>query len=193
MTMTRREIVRLAALGGVAAAAPSWVTRVVDVAVAHTHAHAVVQAEWKPAILTPHQDRTVVALCELIIPKTDTAGATDAGVNRFVDAVIADADAPDRDAFLNGLGWIDRRAKELHGEDFVALTAEQQTAIVSRISGDAASAAPEGVAFFKSIKALTITGYYTSKAGMAQELGDDGRVVFPGYAGCTHPEHRVTT
>ena len=47
-----------------------------------------------------------------------------------------------------------------------------------------------GVEFFRGLKALTITGYYTSRIGMLEELGDDGRVVFSDYIGCVHREHK---
>ena len=48
-----------------------------------------------------------------------------------------------------------------------------------------------GTEFFKAIKALTITGYYTSEIGMKQELGDDGQLFFLEYPGCTHPQHKA--
>jgi hypothetical protein len=48
-----------------------------------------------------------------------------------------------------------------------------------------------GIDFFKAIKGLTITGYYTSEIGMKQELGDDGQLFFLEYPGCTHPQHKA--
>jgi hypothetical protein len=46
-----------------------------------------------------------------------------------------------------------------------------------------------GVEFFRAIKGMTISGYYTTEIGLRQELGDDGRLVFTEFAGCDHPEH----
>jgi hypothetical protein len=46
------------------------------------------------------------------------------------------------------------------------------------------------VAFFKAIKGLTITGYYSSEVGMREELDDDGVVFFADDPGCQHPEHQ---
>jgi hypothetical protein len=46
------------------------------------------------------------------------------------------------------------------------------------------------VAFFRAIKSMTITGYYTTEIGLRQELGDDGRMMLGAFEGCTHPEHQ---
>lgn len=187
--MNRRSLLRLLALGGAGTATlPMWVVRLTDVALAQTAA----PARAARLVLSPHQDATVAAISELIIPQTDTAGARAARVNEFIDAVVADADPPERDRFLNGLAWVDRRSRELHGADFVSSNAEQQASLLVSISDATAGAPSTGRDFFRSIKALTITGYYTSKIGMREELGDEGRTGFADYAGCTHPDHKVS-
>ena len=111
----RRHALKTLALGGVGAAtAPGWVVRLTDVALAHAEHTAQAPpatASWAPAVLTPRQNETVITLSELIIPQTDTAGAKAAGVNRFIDAVIADAPPAEREQFLGGLKWIDARTR----------------------------------------------------------------------------------
>lgn len=170
--MNRRTLLLLAFGGAGAASLPSWAGPRPDV-----------EAGWTPAAFTAHQVDTVAAIAEQIIPRTDTAGAKAADVHVFIDAVIADADAPDRDRFLRGLDAVDARARERHGADFVSIAPAQQIALLESISADE---------FFKAIKTLTITGYYTSKAGMREELGDDGRTAFADYVGCTHLAHKVS-
>jgi hypothetical protein len=182
-------------MGGVAAAAtPSWAEALGALAQGHPHpapAPAAAPADWKPKVLSAEQDETVVVLSELIIPATDTPGAKAALVNRFVDAILEDADEHERREFLRGLQWTDLRSQELFGAPFRSATPEQQTQLLTALSADgpATSADLLGREFFRAIKSLTITGYYTSEVGMKEELGDDGRMFFTEFKGCTHPEH----
>lgn len=142
-------------------------------------------------MLDAHQNEMVVALSELIIPQTDTPGAQAALVNRFVDAVLDDADEPERKAFLRGLAWMDARSQELFGGEFLRAAPEQQAALLTILSSEKNKALEDqiGVEFFQAIKGLTITGYYTSEVGMKQELKEDGQLFFAELLGCTHPEH----
>lgn len=198
--MDRREALRWMVIGPVGAAAcgPAWVERLSAAALARPASGqpSAGAAGWTPRIFTPHQDATVVELSERIIPQTETAGARAARVNAFIDAVLDDAEAAEREAFLRGLDGIDRRSRAAFGVDFVDAPVREQEALLTRLAAAAdapADAAPEdreGAEFFQAIKRLTVTGYYTSEVGMREELGDDGTLVFDGKAGCAHPEHR---
>jgi hypothetical protein len=87
--------------------------------------------QWVPRTLTPHEHDIVEAIAEIIIPTTETPGARDAGVGRFVDAMFSSYyPASDRNRFLTGLKRVDAQAKRLHGRAFTDLTTEQQTAMV---------------------------------------------------------------
>ena len=44
---------------------------------------------WKPLLLDEHQNETLIILSDLIIPATDTPGAKEALVNRYIDLVLA--------------------------------------------------------------------------------------------------------
>ena len=112
-------------------------------------------------------------------------------MNEFIDGVLADAPAADRQKFLDGLAWLDTQCQESTRLRSSGLTGDQQVAVAH---GDLhattpSAAARPGVDFFKAIKAMTITGYYTSEIGDAQEIGDDGNMFFTEFKGCTHPEH----
>jgi hypothetical protein len=189
--VNRREALRRLAVGGAAAAAlPSWVETLSAFALDHAHTHgqraaaAKTAAAWKPKVLTPHQNSTVITLSELIIPQTDTPGAKAANVNRFIDGVLAERATDERTKFLAGLAALDERAKGEFGKPFVDATPDQQTAMLTKLS------TPPVDEFFEAIKSMTIIGFYTSEVGMRQEMGDDGTLFFAEFRGCEHPEHR---
>ena len=194
--MDRREALRRMVLGsaGVACAA-GWVDRLSEMALAHAAPGQAAEsaAAWTPRVFTPHQNATVVEISELIIPQTDTAGARAAEVNRFIDTVLEDAPADERERFISGLAWVDRRSRESSGADFVDAPPGEQEALLTVISSreNHAPADREGVEFFEAIKRLTVTGYYTSEAGLREELDDDGTRYFAEKPGCAHPEHRA--
>ena len=200
MTLDRRQALRTLAFGGIGAvAAPAWAEALAGIAHSHAdHAHTTVAAAaeagpWVPKAFDAHQNETVVVLSELIIPQTDTPGAKAAKVNEFVDLVLSDASESDRKQFLKGLAWMDARAQQLFGTDFVSASPEQQTALLTILASAKNKAFEDqvGIDFFNAIKGLTITGYYTSEIGMKQELGDDGQLFFLEYPGCTHPQHKA--
>jgi glucoside 3-dehydrogenase (cytochrome c) hitch-hiker subunit len=189
-TVGRREALKRLAIGGVGAATlPAWVETLSALAADHAHMQPARKAvvAWKPKVLTPAQNDTVITLTELIIPQTNTPGAKAAKVNEFIDFVLADAKAPDREKFVAGLAAIDARTTRDHGKPFTACTPEQQTALLTELSASGASG--DAAEFFTAIKSITITGYYTSEVGVRQELGDDGTLFFQEFKGCTHPEH----
>jgi hypothetical protein len=192
-TVGRREALKRLAIGGVGAATlPAWVETLSALAADHAHMQPARKAAagavaWKPKVLTPAQNETVITLTELIIPQTNTPGAKAAKVNEFIDFVLSDAKPPDRDKFVAGLSAIDARTTRDHGKPFNACTPEQQTALLTELSAPGASG--DAAEFFTAIKSMTITGYYTSEVGVRQELGDDGTLFFQEFKGCTHPEH----
>lgn len=127
-------------------------------------------------VLDPHQNATAVALCDAILPATDTPGADAAHVNEFIDLLLAEwYDTADRDRFLAGLAGLDARARAAFGKDFVDGTAADRTALLTALDDEAArwNASPEATRgpqpFYRQIKWLTLFGYYTSEVGAEQE------------------------
>jgi hypothetical protein len=194
--VSRRVALRKLAVGGAAAAtAPFWVETLVSAAeqhAAHYHQGAAASAVFKPKVFNAAQNKAVTTLAELIIPQTDTAGATQAKVNEFIDATLADAAPPDRQKFLDGLSWIDARSQTDNGAAFADAPAEKQLALLTALSTNTSPTPADqpGVDFFKAVKALTVTGYYTSEIAAREELGDTGQMFFTEFKGCTHPEHQ---
>jgi len=74
--MNRREALRLLATGTALQLAPHNLLAVLR------EARRLVDTPAAPRTLNAHQDSTVKAMAELILPRTDTPGATHVGVKR---------------------------------------------------------------------------------------------------------------
>lgn len=126
-------------------------------------------------VLDEHQDRTVDAIAEHIIPETDTPGARAARVNEFIDFLLAEwLDEHERSRFLRGLAGVDARCLDLFGTVFVQSTEAQQIAILSGMDAELTALREARLGtdehFFAGMKWLTLYGYYTSEIGQTQEL-----------------------
>ena len=181
--MNRRDLIRL---GVSAAAVPA-----AGIAQSSEHAgHAAtvenVQAGWKPALFDAHQNDTVIALTELIIPATDTPGAKAAQVNRYMDMLLNDGPAEQREHFLAGLAWLDGYSLKQRQKPFVKLAETEQIAMLENLDGATDEELRPGALFFRQAKRMTAGIYYSTQIGF-QELNKGGRV--PASFGCKHPEH----
>jgi hypothetical protein len=138
-------------------------------------------------VLTEHQNATVTQLAELIIPETDTAGATAAQVNRFVDVMLADwFDGEDREEFLAGLAALDARSRDRFTAPFLDLEEAQQTELLRELDREVTALREVGLPtddnFFSRMKWLTMYGYYTSEVGATEELKQ--RIIPGTYESC---------
>ncbi len=123
--------------------------------------------------LTREQGKLVTTIAEHIIPETDTPGARAAGVPIFIDRMLAGHYGDeDRKRVLDGLGEFDQRARRECGRPFIRCSAEEQRALLMRVDEEAfaQTAGRREVPWFRTIKELTVLGYYTSEIGATQEL-----------------------
>ena len=132
-------------------------------------------APFKARTLTRGRDELVATLSELIIPETDTPGARAAGVHEFIDNMLTDwYDESEVDEFLAGLTDIERRAQERGEQSFTDLDRDLQVEILTQMEAEAEAWSENGATetppFFRTIKSLTLFGYYTSEVGATQEL-----------------------
>lgn len=141
------------------------------------------KSAWKPSVLTQHQNATVIVLTDLLIPATDTPGAKDANVNRYIDLFLEDGKAPERDRFLQGLAWLDDYSKAQHNDAFVKLPQPTQISILKKLDAGGDPSIDEGHHFFRMAKNLTSRIYYNTEAGF-REMNKGGRV--PSGVGCSH-------
>ena len=113
-------------------------------------------------------------------------------VDRFIDTILAEASPADRQRSCKDSAWIDARSQTLFRKRHSSLsTPAQQTELLTMLAAEGSREDPAGIRFFSAMKSMTITGYYTTQAGLEQELGDDGVLAQASFAGCTHPEHQL--
>jgi hypothetical protein len=122
--------------------------------------------DWSPAVLTSAQLDVLTAVVDQILPATDTPGASDVGVPRFIDLLLDRwSDADERARVLAGLDDL--------GVDFLAMDADARAATLARLDEEAVLARETGgdpLPYFATLKEWTLAGYYTSEVGATQEL-----------------------
>ncbi|PYV13756.1 MAG: hypothetical protein DMG21_20345 [Acidobacteria bacterium] len=159
--------------------------------------------EWKPEFLDDHQNETLVALAERIVP-----GSSKAESNRFIDLLLTVSTQDDQRKFLVALGAFDSLAVARFGHPFKELTDSQQNGLLTEASTAKSghvegqedfawfaipSGAPHQSAvdsirdYFDNLKGWVVGAYYSSEVGM-RELGWTGNVMFESFPGCEHPE-----
>src|SRR5580704_17431206 len=151
---------------------------------------------WKPLFLDEHQNETLILLSDLIIPATDTPGAKEALVNRYIDLVLAAETRETQRAFLNSLGYLDGESIRRFKAAFLYLAREDQDILLHALAyprfgsgwaGDTNAVADPGHGHFEVLKGRIMTAYYSSQIG-EKELGWDGAFAHGPYQGCVHPE-----
>ena len=126
----------------------------------------------KPAAskLDEKQQKILAELAELILPRTDTPGAIDAGVPAFIDHIVSDWYTPtERAIFVEGLRVV--AAADPAQRVGALQSLEQQAASYVPPPGTSVFGKPdERSPFFFKLKLLTVLGYYTSEVGSTTEL-----------------------
>jgi hypothetical protein len=130
-----------------------------------------------------NEQRTMVEqLAELIIPRTDTPGAIDAGVPIFIDQIVSSWYTPlEQGIFMDGLTSLDMFCASTFGRRFSVCDTEQRTRALAQADDSSRAyqaisalkireAPDENSPFFYKLKLLTVLGYYTSEVGATQEL-----------------------
>jgi hypothetical protein len=132
--------------------------------------------------LTDIQRKIVAEVAEMIIPKTTTAGAKDAGVPAFIEMMLKDCYAqPEHLSFMEGIVALEQdkfldmdaptrtaRLKKLEADtkNTMKLREVKQTKSGDNDDKEEMKAAPKGLPFWRLVKELTLLGYFTSEVGL---------------------------
>lgn len=179
-TIDRREAIRrIAVLFGGSLSAPTLAGLLAGCEVP-------VGGGYQLRTLSTAEYRRVATIADLIIPETDTPGASAAGVPDFVDVMLTDYYEVDaRERFLRQLANVDDVATSVVGRSFDRASMEEKRMIIDAMdeaafpdpderpeaAASVRSAVAEGEApFMRTMKELTVSGYYTSEIGQTVEL-----------------------
>jgi hypothetical protein len=128
---------------------------------------------YQPKIFSAAELRLLGQLTDIIIPTTDTPGASQAGVPLLIDGSCSRNEALSA-AWKKALGWF-------------AQQGDNHAALIARIATEKGT---EGARYFKLLKDTTIDHYYATREGLQQELGWNANTYLAEFKGCTHPEHQ---
>lgn len=136
---------------------------------------------WTAKTLDEHQLATVETLADIIIPATDTPGAKEALVHRYIDLFLTDGPAADRIAFLDGLGWLDGYTNGKYQKTFLQLSPADRVKVLETLDRDSEFGVDPGHHFFRRAKSMVSSIYYNTEIGY-KELNKGGRI--PSSYGC---------
>jgi hypothetical protein len=138
-----------------------------------------------PRILSAPQLRTLETLVEAIIPADDRSpGAKEARVADYIDLWLSESDPHVVLGWTGGLAALDAEGATRFRAPFVKLTAAQIDKILADISRNERDPQTPLEIFFVMAKRATVTGYYTSKIGIHDELHYKGNVFLREFVGC---------
>jgi hypothetical protein len=133
-------------------------------------------------MLSAAQRKLVAEVAEIIIPKTDTPGAIDAGVPAFIEMMLKDCyEPPEHQSFVEGLDALSKKdflnknmaekisiisGIEQENKDLMKAYNVQQTKMGDNEDKELMAAQKKGLPFWRLMKELTLLGYFTSKVGV---------------------------
>jgi len=149
--------------------------------------------DWQPSFLTMDEAKTISALVDMILPRTDTPGALDVKVDMFIDKVYAQSyDENDQENIRTEISVFNAHCTKEYGDVFADLSEADKTSVLKEAEASSgkfsrgvwgmAVGKQEPIGFYRSLKSMAIWAYFTSEEIGEQVLSYDP---IPGsYEGC---------
>ncbi|WP_149276198.1 gluconate 2-dehydrogenase subunit 3 family protein [Pareuzebyella sediminis] len=136
------------------------------------------RSDWRPQFFKEKEAKTISALVDMILPRTDTPGALDVKVDMFIDKVIAHTyDKEGQEAMRNRIAVFNAECKKDYGDDFINLGETERVEVLKSQEANSAKFNPgvwgtsvgdqEPIGFYRAMKAMAIWAYFTS-----EEMGE---------------------
>ncbi|MBA4408349.1 MAG: hypothetical protein C0397_02870 [Odoribacter sp.] len=115
---------------------------------------------------TPEESLCIIAVCEQIIPKDESPGATDAGVIYYIDRQLSGIFHYDQETYRNGIKNLQEYTAKKHGKTFENLIFDEQTKLLIMLESNQLNETdwPQGkpADFFNLVRSHTMQGFYGS-------------------------------
>lgn len=99
---------------------------------------------WKPAFFDAKETDLLKMITEQILPATDTPGANDVFVHRFMDQMVSEIYTPEmKERFRKGLTDLAADCKTTYGKDFADCTDEQRDELLLKHEATARAMEPQ--------------------------------------------------
>lgn len=185
--MNRRESIKNLLLGSVAtgallesctSAAPEQLEKAIwNYQYGRTPAEEAVDTRLlKATFFTDAEKECIRVLANLILPPNEQGSIEEAGVVPFIEFMAKDFEDFQLQ-IRGGLMWLNAQANQSFGTNFASSAVADQKSILDRIAFEQPDAEeqPMEINFFKLMRNLVLTGYFTSAVGI-KELGYQGNV-----------------
>ena len=127
-------------------------------------------------------------VAETILPATSTPGAKAAKVGEFMTVMVKDCyEEKDQKIFMEGMSKLDEASKKKNGKSFMESTSGQRHGLLVELDNEQkeyqkTKKDDQPNPYFRMMKELTLTGFFTSEVGATQALR---YIAVPGkYEGC---------
>lgn len=130
--------------------------------------------EWAPLFFSPEQAVTVAEMAEHILPATNTPGAKDVMVERFLDKLVYDCyPVQGQKEFISGLHEFENTCTSRYGKGFAGCSVKERDAVMHQqeaipyvpamyLWGNKVKDEGE-TSFYRQFKGLVLFGYFSSE------------------------------
>lgn len=134
---------------------------------------------WQPLFLTDHEAKTISAVVDMILPRTDTPGALDVKVDMFIDKVWAKTtDEKGQQKIRVEIAAFDATCTSDFSDVFINLSEKERREMLKVEEATSGKFNPgvwgktigdqEPIGFYRSLKSMAIWAYFTS-----EEIGEN--------------------
>jgi len=129
---------------------------------------------WQPLFFTESEAKTIAAILDMILPRTDTPGALDVKSDIFIDKVIAKTYDEEAQAKMRSeIAAFNSECEKNFGNAFVELNPADREKVLQAAEKNSGKFSPgvwgtavgkqEPIGFYRSIKSMAIWAYFSSE------------------------------